>query len=164
MAGKNKKKKSKSDENRYRQVAQNRRARRDYFIEEKMEAGLVLTGTEVKSLRAGHANIREAYATEKGGEIWLHNAYIAEYAPGRDNHEPRRPRKLLLHKRQIEKLIGGVQKEGMTIVPLALYFNDRGIAKLEIGLAKGKKQFDKREDEKKRDWQREKARLLRDKG
>jgi SsrA-binding protein len=142
MAGKNKNKKSKSDENRYRQVAQNRRARRDYFIEEKFEAGLVLTGTEVKSLRAGHANIREAYATEK----------------------PRRARKLLLHKRQIEKLIGGVQKDGMTVVPLALYFNKRGIAKLEVGLAKGKKQFDKREDEKKRDWQREKARLLRDKG
>jgi SsrA-binding protein len=164
MAGKNKNKKSKTDDNRYRQVAQNRRARRDYFIEEKMEAGLVLTGTEVKSLRAGHANIREAYATEKSGEMWLHNAYIAEYASGRDNHEPRRARKLLLHKRQIEKLIGGVQKDGMTVVPLALYFNARGIAKLEVGLAKGKKQFDKREDEKKRDWNREKARLMRDKG
>jgi len=164
MAGKNKKKKAKPGENRYRQVAQNRRARRDYFIEEKMEAGLVLTGTEVKSLRAGHANIREAYAAEQGGEMWLHNAYIAEYAPGRVNHAPRRARKLLLHGRQIDTLIGGVQKDGMTVVPLALYFNERGIAKLEIGLAKGKKQFDKREDEKKRDWNREKARLMRDKG
>jgi SsrA-binding protein len=159
-----KKKKAKAGETRYRQIAQNRRARRDYFIEEKMEAGLVLTGTEVKSLRQGHAQIQEAYATEKGGEMWLHNAYIAEYAPGRDNHEPRRARKLLLHKRQIDKLVGAVQRDGMTVVPLALYFNDRGIAKLEIGIAKGKKQYDKREAEKQRDWSREKARLLRDKG
>ena len=164
MAGKNKNKKSKTDGTRYRQIAQNRRARRDYFIEEKMEAGLVLTGTEVKSLRAGHANIQEAYASEKGGEIWLHNATIAEYPSGRDNHEPRRTRKLLLHKRQIDKLVGAVQRDGMTVVPLSLYFNDRGIAKLEIGIAKGKKQYDKREAEKQRDWQREKARLMRDKG
>ncbi|MDH3236647.1 MAG: SsrA-binding protein SmpB [Alphaproteobacteria bacterium] len=159
-----KKKNNKPGENRYRQVAQNRRARRDYFIEEKMEAGIVLTGTEVKSLRAGHVNIQEAYANEMGGEIWLHNSYIAEYASGRDNHEPRRARKLLLHKRQIEKLVGGVQQGGMTIVPLALYFNPRGIAKIEIGLAKGKKLYDKRETDKQRDWNREKARLLREKG
>jgi SsrA-binding protein len=163
MAGKNRKK-AKDGDGRYRQVAQNRRARRDYFIEEKIEAGLALTGTEVKSLRAGHANIQEAYASEKGGEIWLHNATIAEYPSGRDNHEPRRSRKLLLHKRQIEKLIGAVQRDGMTVVPLALYFNDRGIAKLEIGIAKGKKLYDKRETEKQRDWGREKARLMRDKG
>ena len=163
MARKKKKKKT-AEEKRYRQVAQNRRARRDYFIDDKFEAGLVLTGTEVKSLREGHANIRESYASEKAGEIWLYNAYIAEYAPGRDNHEPRRPRKLLLHKREIEKLADGVQRDGMTIVSLALYFNDRGIAKLEIALAKGKKHYDKRDTEKARDWDREKARLLRDKG
>jgi len=159
-----KKKDGKTDANRYRQVAQNRKARRDYFIEEKMEAGLVLTGTEVKSLRAGHANIREAYAGERGGEMWLYNSYIAEYSAGRDNHEPRRVRKLLLKTRQIDTLMGGIQKDGMTVVPLALYFNERGIAKLQIGLAKGKKQYDKREVEKQRDWNREKARLLRDKG
>ena len=153
------------DKDRYRQVAQNRRARRDYFIDEQFEAGLVLTGTEVKSLREGHANIQEAYANEAGGEIWLRNAYIAEYANAAgQNHEPRRPRKLLLKKREIEKLIGAVQRQGMTLVPLSLYFNARGIAKLQIGVARGKKAIDKRETEKKRDWEREKARLLREKG
>lgn len=152
------------DEERYKQIAQNRRARFDYFIEETFEAGIVLTGTEVKSLRQGHANIAESYATEKNGEIWLINSYIAEYSAGRDNHEPRRPRKLLLHKREIEKLIGGIQRQGMTMVPLALYFNARGIAKLRLGLARGKKLHDKRETTKQRDWAREKARLMRSKG
>jgi SsrA-binding protein len=152
------------DEERYKQIAQNRRARFDYFIEETFEAGIVLTGTEVKSLREGHANIAESYATEKNGEIWLINSYIAEYAAGRDNHEPRRARKLLLHKREIEKLTGGIQRQGMTMVPLALYFNARGIAKLRLGLARGKKLHDKRETTKQRDWAREKARLLRSKG
>ena len=152
------------DKERYRQIAQNRRARHDYFIDEQLEAGLVLCGTEVKSLREGHANIQEAYANEEGGEIWLRNAYIAEYAnAARENHEPRRARKLLLKKREVEKLTAAVQRHGMTLVPLSLYFNARGIAKLQLGLARGKKTIDKRETEKQRDWDREKARLLREK-
>ncbi|MHA1536111.1 MAG: SsrA-binding protein SmpB [Alphaproteobacteria bacterium] len=158
------KKKNHSGE-RYRQIAQNRRARRDYFIDEKYEAGLVLTGTEVKSLRAGHANIQESYALAKDDEMWLFNCYIPEYASAaRENHAPRRPRKLLLKRREIEKIAIAVQRQGMTLVPLALYFNDRGIAKIQIGLARGKKQYDKREADKTRDWNRQKARILRDKG
>lgn len=147
-----------------RVVAQNRRARHDYFIEDSVEAGLVLTGSEVKSLRAGQASIKEAYAREKDGELYLINAHISEYGPAaRDGHDPKRTRKLLLRSREIARLLGQIQKEGVTLVPLKIYFNDRGIAKCELGLARGKKKLDKRETEKQRDWQREKARLMREK-
>jgi len=125
----------------------------------------MLQGTEVKSLREGKANISEAYASEQGGELYLVNATIPEYRGGnRFNHEPRRPRKLLLHKRELAKLVGAVRKQGQTVVPLSLYFNPRGLAKIEIGLARGKKMYDKRASIKDRDWQRDKQRLLRDKG
>jgi len=146
-------------------IAENRRARFDYFIEDTMEAGLMLTGTEVKSLRNGRANIAESYAAVEGNEIVLVNADIPPYnQANRFNHEPRRPRKLLLHRKQIDKLIGAVQREGRTIIPTKLYWNEKGMAKLEVGLAKGKKLHDKRETSAQRDWQRDKARLLRDKG
>jgi SsrA-binding protein len=146
-------------------VAENRKARFNYDIEEKIEAGIQLTGSEVKSLRSGKANIAEAYASDEGGEIYLINAHIAEYAQARrDGHAPTRPRKLLLHKREIEKLLGAIQRQGMTLVPLKLYFNARGIAKVELGLARGKKIHDKRDTEKKRDWERQKGRLMREKG
>ena len=146
-------------------IADNRKARRNYEIEETYEAGLVLSGTEVKSLRTGKANISDAYASEEGGELFLYNAYIPEYLQAnRFNHSPRRPRKLLLHRREIHKLIVGIQREGMTVVPLKLYFNDRGIAKLELALAKGRKLHDKRQVERKRDWDRQKRRLMREKG
>jgi len=146
-------------------VAENRKARFNYEIEEKLEAGLALTGSEVKSLRSGKANIGDAYAAEAGGELFLINAHISEYAQaGRANHEPKRARKLLLHRREIDRLIGAIQRQGMTVVPLKLYFNRRGIAKLELGLAKGKKLHDKRETEKRRDWERQKGRLMREKG
>jgi SsrA-binding protein len=146
-------------------VADNRKARFHYAIGETFEAGVALTGSEVKSLRTGKANIAESYASTRDGELWLLNSNISEYKQaGRFNHEPKRPRKLLLHKRQINKLIGAVEREGMTLVPLKLYFNDKGRAKVEIALAKGKKLHDKRETEKKRDWAREKGRLLRAKG
>ncbi|MGH6923866.1 MAG: SsrA-binding protein SmpB [Propylenella sp.] len=146
-------------------VAANRKARFSYEIGEAMEAGIALTGTEVKSLRESRANIAESYVSPENGEIWLINANIPEYRQASHfNHPPRRPRKLLLHKRQIGRLIGAVQREGMTIVPLKLYFNERGRAKVEIALARGKKMHDKRETEKARDWQREKGRLLRAKG
>jgi len=146
-------------------IAENRRARYDYFLEDNIEAGLVLTGTEVKSLRGGRANIAESYAAVEGREIVLINADIPPYGnANRFNHEPRRPRKLLLHRKQIDKLIGAVQREGRTIIPLRLYFDDKGKAKLEIALAKGKKNHDKREATAERDWQRDKARLMRDKG
>ena len=147
-------------------VAENRKARFNYAIEDTLEAGLVLTGSEVKSLRAGKANIAEAYATNEGGSaLYLINAHIAEYAQsGRANHEPTRPRKLLLHKRELDRLMGAIQRQGMTVVPLKLYFNSRGIAKVQLGLAKGKKLHDKRESEKKRDWDRHKGRLMREKG
>jgi SsrA-binding protein len=146
-------------------AADNRKARHNYFIEDTVEAGIQLTGTEVKSLRGGHATIGESYAQSKGGEIFLINAYIPEYTEGnRFNHEPRRVRKLLLHKRQIARLSQAIEREGMTLVPLKIVFNPKGRAKVELGLAKGKKQHDKRETEKKRDWQREKGRLMRDKG
>jgi SsrA-binding protein len=146
-------------------VALNRKARHDYSIEDTLEAGIQLVGTEVKSLREGGVQITDAHAGEMGGELWLFNAHIPEYHGGNKfNHEPRRPRKLLVHKRELSRLIGAVAREGMTLVPLALYFNPRGIAKIELGLAKGKKKWDKRETEKSRDWQREKGRLLRSKG
>ncbi len=151
--------------NNYHVVSVNRRARHDYFIEETLEAGIALMGTEVKSLREGRANIAESYASEENGELWLINAHIPEYAPAnRFNHAPRRIRKLLLHRREIDRLAAAVNRGGMTVVPLKLYFNERGIAKLELGLAKGKKAPDKRETEKKRDWQREKQRLLKERG
>jgi SsrA-binding protein len=146
-------------------VAANRKARFNYEVGEALEAGIALSGTEVKSLRESRANIAESYVSPEHGELWLVNANIPEYRQASHfNHEPRRPRKLLLHKRQIARLTGAVQREGMTIVPLNLYFNERGVAKLEIALARGKKLHDKRETEKKRDWQREKGRLLREKG
>ena len=146
-------------------VADNRRARFNYEIGETFEAGIALTGTEVKALRQGKATIAESYADSRGGELWLVNANIPEYLQGgRFNHAPKRPRKLLLHKRQIDKLAGAVDREGMTIVPLKLYFNEKGRAKLEIAVARGKKLHDKRETEKKRSWDRERARLLRGKG
>ena len=146
-------------------VAENRRARFDYFLEESVEAGLVLTGSEVKSLRLGRANIAESYASVEGGEMVLINAYIPEY-PGanRFNHEPRRGRKLLLHRRQIAKLTQAVQREGRTIVPVKLFFDEKGRAKLEIALAKGKKLHDKRASEADKDWKRDQARLMRDLG
>ena len=146
-------------------VAENRRARFNYEIAETFEAGLALQGTEVKSLRHGKANIGDAYAGPSGDELFLFNVYIPEYLEAnRFNHETRRPRKLLLHRREINRLIGAAQREGMTIVPLRLYFNPKGIAKVELGLARGKKLHDKRETEKKRDWERERGRLLREKG
>lgn len=148
-----------------RLVAQNRKARHEYFIDEVMEAGLVLTGTEVKSLREGRASLGEAFASEDGGELWLLNAHIPEYGPAnRFNHVPKRPRKLLLHRRQVNKLLGQMKREGYTIVPLAIYFNERGRAKCEIGLARGKKAVDKRQTIKERDWNRERHRLLRARG
>jgi SsrA-binding protein len=146
-------------------VADNRRARFNYEIGDTVEAGIALTGTEVKSLRVGKATIAESYADAKNGEIWLVNANIPEYLQAnRFNHAPKRPRKLLLHKRQIARLASAVEREGMTIVPLKLYFNDKGRAKVELAVARGKKLHDKRETEKKRSWDRERARLMRAKG
>ena len=156
---------AKSDIAAQRVAAQNRKARHTYEIEDTLEAGIVLMGSEVKALREGRANIAESYAKAEGGEVWLVNAHIPEYKQaGQFNHEPRRPRKLLLKKREAAKLIGASEREGMTLVPLKVYFNNRGIAKLELGLGKGKKHYDKRETQKKRDWDRQKARLLREKG
>ncbi len=155
---------AKSDPN-FKIVADNRKARFNYEIGEVFEAGIALTGTEVKSLRIGKATIAESYAGPRDGELWLLNANIPEYLQAsRFNHAPKRPRRLLLHKREIFKLIGAVEREGMTIVPLKLFFNAKGRAKLEIALARGKKLHDKRETEKKRDWSRERGRLLREKG
>jgi SsrA-binding protein len=146
-------------------IAENRRARYDYFIEETFEAGIMLTGTEVKSLRVGRANIAESYASVEGREIKLINADIPPYGhANRFNHEPRRHRKLLLHRKQIDKLIGAVQRDGRTMIPLKLYFNDKGRVKLEIALATGKKAPDKRATIAARDWKREQGRLMRDKG
>jgi SsrA-binding protein len=148
-----------------RVVADNRKARHAYAIESTLEAGLVLEGSEVKSLRTGKATIGESYAQAKDGEIFLINAYIPEYKmANRFNHEPRRPRKVLVRKTEARKLAAAVQREGMTLIPLRLYFTPKGIAKLELGIARGKKLHDKRETEKKRDWQRDKARLMRAKG
>ena len=152
-------------ERRFKVVADNRKARFNYEIGETFEAGLALTGTEVKSLRAGKAAIAEAYADARGGEIWLINCNIPVYLQGgRFNHAPKRPRKLLLHQREINKLAGAVEREGMTIVPLKLYFNDKGRAKIEIALGRGKKLHDKRATERKRSWERERGRLMRQKG
>ncbi len=146
-------------------VAENRKARFNYEIVDTYEAGIVLTGTEVKSLREGKANIAESYASDEGGEIWLINSYLPEYLQAnRFNHEVRRRRKLLLSKREINRLRIGINREGMTLVPLRVYFTDTGRAKLELALAKGKKLHDKRETQKERDWNRQKSRLLRDKG
>ncbi len=149
----------------FKVVADNRKARFNYEIGETFEAGIALTGSEVKSLRAGKATIAESYADARAGEIWLVNANIPEYLQaGRFNHAPKRARKLLLHKRQIGKLAGAVEREGMTIVPLKLYFNDKGRAKIELAIARGKKLHDKRETERKRSWERERGRLMRLKG
>lgn len=154
----------KAPANAERIAAQNRKARHNYFIEETLEAGIVLLGTEVKSLRAGQANLNDAYAAEQSGGLYLLNAHIPEYKHGnRQNHEPRRPRQLLLRRREMHKLFSAIAREGMTAVPLSIYFNERGIAKVELGLAKGKKQHDKRATEKARDWNREKGRVLRNK-
>ncbi len=154
-----------TDEN-GRTVAQNRRARFDYFIDETLEAGLVLAGTEVKSLRSGRASINESYAAEQAGELFLLNAFIPEYLQaGRWlQHETKRPRKLLVKRRELAKLLSAIRRDGVTIVPLAVYFNARGIAKVRLGLARGKRMADKRQTEKERDWQRDKARLMRDRG
>jgi SsrA-binding protein len=144
-------------------VAQNRRARHDYVIEDTLEAGLVLQGTEVKVLRKGQASIAEAYADESGGELFLVNANIPEYpSSAHFNHEPRRPRKLLLHRKEMNHLLGAIRREGVTVVPLSIYFNDRGRAKIALGLARGKRKADKREAEKARDWQRSRARIMRE--
>ena len=149
----------------YRVAAENRKARHNYFIDDTLEAGVMLVGTEVKSLREGRSDISESYASERGGELWLVNAYIPEYSGGnRFNHETRRPRKLLLHKREIDKLSGATKREGVTVVALKIYFNERGRAKVLLGLARGKKQHDKRAAIKERDWKREQGRLLRDRG
>ena len=146
-------------------VADNRKARYAYAIDETIEAGMMLMGSEVKSLRAGKATIAESYAFAKDGEVWLVNAYIPEYLmANRFNHEPKRMRKLLVRKTEARKLSVAVQREGMTLIPLRVYFNPKGIAKIELGIAKGKKLHDKRETEKQRDWQRDKARLMRAKG
>ena len=162
MAGKNKKKKISTSNI----VAQNRRARRDYSIVETMEVGLMLTGTEVKSLRAGRASLNEAFAGEKHGEMYLFNTHIPVYegASSVFNHEPIRDRKLLMHRRQMSHLLGSQKQKGMALVPLKIYFNDRGLAKLELALGEGKRSFDKRETVKERYWDRQKGRLLRDKG
>ncbi|MEM6974178.1 MAG: SsrA-binding protein SmpB [Pseudomonadota bacterium] len=144
-------------------AAENRKARHDYFIEDSLEAGIMLQGSEVKALREGRGNIAESYASVEDGGLWLINSYIPQFSQSKDRvfaHDERRKRKLLVHTRELARLDQGVGREGMTLVPLKLYFNDRGIAKLEIGLAKGKKMADKRDTERKRDWQREKARLL----
>lgn len=154
---------SKKDNPNRKVIADNRKARFNYEIGETFEAGIQLLGTEVKSLRANKATIGEAYVSPENGEIWLINSFIPEYLQANQfNHDPRRHRKLLLHRREMTKLMNAVQREGMTIVPLKMYFNGRGIAKMEIALARGKKIHDKRETEKKRDWQRQKARLLRE--
>jgi SsrA-binding protein len=146
-------------------VAENRRARYEYFLEDFFEAGIALTGTEVKSLRFGEGSIAESYAELKDDQVWLINANVPEFSHGnRHNHEPKRPRKLLLHEREIDKMRNAVARQGMTLIPLAVYFNGRGRAKVELALAKGKKLHDKRDTEKARDWKRDQARILRDRG
>ncbi len=146
-------------------VAENRRARFEYTIDTVYEAGIALTGTEVKSLRFGQGSIAESYAEVSGEEVWLINANVPEFSHGnRYNHEAKRPRKLLLHEREINKLNGAVARQGMTLVPLSVYFNSRGRAKVELALAKGRKDHDKREAIKEREWKREAGRVLRDRG
>ncbi len=150
------------DEGKSKVVAQNRRARHDYAIEQVFEAGIMLLGSEVKSLRGGGASLTEAYAIDQKGELYLLNAHIAPYGAAKTfGHPPRRPRKLLMHAREINRIVGAVRREGMTLVPLSIYFNARGIAKVSLGLARGKRKEDKREAVKERDWQRQKSRLLR---
>ena len=145
-------------------AAQNRRARHDYAIEETLEAGIVLAGSEVKALREGRGNLSDAFARPEDGALWLLNAYIPEYrGANRFNHETKRPRKLLLHRRQVDRLSGLVQREGVTLVPLSVYFNERGIAKVQLGLARGRRKADKRAAEKDREWRRDKARIMRGK-
>lgn len=147
----------------YKIIAQNRKARFEYEILETVEAGIVLVGSEVKSLRLGKTNITEAFADERNGEIYLINLNIEEYkGANRFNHEPKRPRKLLLHKREQDKLLGAIQRKGVTLIPLIMYFNHKGIAKISLGIGKGKKLYDKRATEKERDWQRDKARGLKE--
>lgn len=162
MAAKDKKKKGLISTD--KTVADNREARYQYALEDTFEAGIMLTGTEVKSLRHGHGSIKEAYVGPKNGEIWMFNANIPVYAQASPQmqHEPTRARKLLLHKREVHKLLGAVSREGYTIIPTKLYFDSRGMVKLEIALAKGKKLHDKRETEKRRDWNKQKQRLLKD--
>lgn len=156
--------KSKDNPN-YKVISENRRARYDYSIEDDLEVGIILTGSEVKSLRAGGSNIADSYASVEGGELWLTNAYIAPYAQAKTwGHEERQRRKLLVSKRELSKLWNATQREGMTLVPLVMYFNHRGLVKLKIGIAKGKKTQDKRETSAKRDWQRQKQRLLKQGG
>ncbi len=146
-------------------VAENRRARFDYFVEDRLEAGIALTGTEVKALRQGEGSIAESYAEVKDGQVWLINSNVPEFSHGnRFNHEPKRPRKLLLNAREINKLFGAVARQGMTLVPLSIYFNSRGRAKVELALARGRKLHDKREHEKEKDWKKEQGRLLRQHG
>lgn len=156
---------AKKKEDGFKIIADNRKARYAYAIDETLEAGIMLVGSEVKSLRSGKTTIGEAYAHAKDGELWLVNSYIPEYTQAsRFNHEPKRTRKLLVHKREAAKFAAAIQREGMTLIPLKLYFNAKGMAKIELGIAKGKKLHDKRETEKQRDWARDKARLLRDRG
>jgi len=146
-------------------VAENRRARFEYFLDDFFEAGIALTGTEVKSLRFGEGSIAESYAEVKDDEVWLVNANVPEFSHGnRFNHEPKRPRKLLLHSREVDKLRNAVARQGMTLIPLSIYFNPRGRAKVELALARGKKLHDKRETDKARDWKREQGRLMRERG
>ncbi len=153
-----------SDPN-YRIIAENRRARYDYAIEEDLEVGLVLTGSEVKSLREARANIAESYASVEDGELWLINSYIAPYAPARTwGHDERRKRKLLVNRRELAKLWSATRRDGMTLVPLVMYFNHRGIVKMKVGIAKGKKKADKRATEARRDWDKQKRRLLKERG
>lgn len=148
-----------------RVVAQNRKARHNYFIDSTLEAGIMLVGTEVKSLRTGQASLNDAYAAEKDGELYLVNSHIPEYAAAnRFNHEPRRQRKLLLNRRELDRVLGSIRRDGATAVPLSIYFNERGKAKVELGLAHGKKKHEKRESQKQREWNREKARVMRARG
>jgi SsrA-binding protein len=147
----------------FRKIAQNRRAHFDYFIEDTLEAGIILAGSEVKALREGKANINDAYGDNQGGEIFLLNAHISEYkGANRFNHETGQPRKLLLRKKQVNKILGALKKQGITLVPLSLYFNERGKVKVELAMAKGKKLYDKRATEKEKEWNRDKARTLKD--
>lgn len=155
----------KKDDTARKVIAENRKARFDYYIEDVVEAGLILTGTEVKSLREGKATIAESYASPEEDGIWLINANIPEYSRGnRLNHAPKRPRKLLLHKKQIVTMVQSVERKGYTLVPMRMFFNDRGMVKMDVGIAQGKKNHDKRDTSKTRDWNRQKQRLLRDKG
>ncbi len=158
-------KKKTAEEKNYKVIAENRRARYDYAIEDDIECGIVLMGSEVKSMRVGQANIAESYAAVEDGELWLVNAYIAPYKQAKTwGHEERRKRKLLVSKKELSKLWQATQRKGLTLVPLVMYFNHKGLVKIKIGIAKGKKHHDKRATEAKRDWSRQKARLLRENG